>query len=90
MAKENVLQKAKDFATEITILNVKENNMQTEYEISNEHITNNKAVREMLVSRGIKPENLSPEVDVKKVERKLISDEKKVVKKSGFPKKEKL
>ena len=61
--------------------------MKTEYEISNEHITNNKAVRDTLVSRGIKPENLSPEEDVKKVERKLISDEKKIVKKSGFSKK---
>ena len=45
------------------------------------------AVRETLVSRGIRPENLSPEEDVKKVERKLISDEKKIVKKSGFSKK---
>ncbi|PHS41094.1 MAG: DNA damage-inducible protein D [Sulfurovum sp.] len=82
-----ILLKAKDFATEITIFNAKENNMQTEYQISTEHITNNKAVRETLVSRGIKPENLSPEEDVKKVERKLISDEKKIVKKSGFSKK---
>ena len=82
-----ILLKAKDFATEITIFNAKENNMKTEYEISNEHITNNKAVRDTLVSRGIKPENLSPEEDVKKVERKLISDEKKIVKKSGFSKK---
>ncbi|HFQ61776.1 MAG TPA: DNA damage-inducible protein D [Epsilonproteobacteria bacterium] len=82
-----LLLKAKDFATEITIYNAKENNMRTEYEISHEHITNNKAVRDTLVSRGIKPENLSPEEDVKKVERKLISDEKKIVKKSGFSKK---
>lgn len=82
-----ILLKAKDFATEITIFNAKENNMQTENEISTEHIINNKAVRDTLVSRGITPENLSPEEDVKKVERKLISDEKKIVKKSGFSKK---
>jgi DNA-damage-inducible protein D len=82
-----ILLKAKDFATEITIFNAKENQMKTEHEISTEHITNNKAVRETLVSRGIRPENLSPEEDVKKVERKLISDEKKIVKKSGFSKK---
>jgi DNA-damage-inducible protein D len=82
-----ILLKAKDFATEITIFNAKENQMRTENEISTEHITNNKAVRETLVSRGIRPENLSPEEDVKKVERKLISDEKKIVKKSGFSKK---
>jgi DNA-damage-inducible protein D len=87
MINNNLLQKAKDFATEITIFNAKENQMKTENEISTEHITNNKAVRETLVSRGIRPENLSPEEDVKKVERKLISDEKKIVKKSGFSKK---
>ncbi len=61
--------------------------MRTENEISTEHITSNKAVRETLVSRGIRPENISPEEDVKKVERKLISDEKKIVKKSGFSQK---
>jgi len=82
-----ILLKAKDFATEITIFNAKENQMKTENEISTEHITNNKAVRETLITRGIIPENLSPEEDVKKVERKLISDEKKIVKKSGFSKK---
>jgi len=82
-----ILLKAKDFATEITIFNAKENQMKTEHEISTEHITNNRAVRETLVSRGIRPENLSPEEDVKKVERKLLSDEKKIVKKSGFSKK---
>lgn len=82
-----ILLKAKDFATEITIFNAKEKEMKTEKEISSEHIVNNRAVRETLVSRGITPENLSPEEDVKKVERKLHSDEKKIVKKSGFPKK---
>jgi len=87
MTQNKLLKKAKNFATEITIFNAKENNMQTENQISSEHITNNKAVRQTLVSRGINPENLSPEEDVKKVERKLISDEKKIVKKSGFSKK---
>lgn len=82
-----ILLKAKDFATEITIFNAKENKMRSEREISAEHIVNNKAVRETLVSRGITPENLAPEEDVKKVERKLLSDEKKIVKKSGFSKK---
>lgn len=82
-----ILLKAKDFATEITIFNAKEKRMGTEQEISIEHMTNNKAVRDTLVSRGITPENLIPEEDVKKVERKLLSDEKKVLKKSGFSKK---
>ena len=66
MAKENVLQKAKDFATEITRFNAKEKTLRTEKEISAEHMVNNKVVRDTLVSRGLTPENLSPEEDVKK------------------------
>jgi DNA-damage-inducible protein D len=75
-----ILLKAKDFATEITIHNAKTNQMNTENQISNEHITNNKAVRNTLLDRGIIPEDLAPEQDVKKVERKLNSDEKKALK----------
>ena len=77
-----IVLKAKDFATEITIFNAKANQMQTEQEISGEHITNNESVRNTLIERGIRPENLSPDEDVKKVERKLQSDEKKGVAKS--------
>ena len=72
-----ILLKAKDFATEITIFNAKQNQMNTENKISKEHITNNKSVRNTLISRGITPENLPPEEDVKKVERKLKSENKK-------------
>ena len=75
-----IVLKAKDFATEITIFNAKANQMQTEQEISGEHITNNESVRNTLIERGIRPENLSPNEDVKKVERKLQSDEKKGLK----------
>ncbi|PKQ60260.1 DNA damage-inducible protein D [Labilibaculum filiforme] len=75
-----ILLKAKDFATEITIFNAKGNNMKTESQISKEHITNNKSVRDTLISRGIKPENLSPEEDVSKIDRRLKSDEKKSLK----------
>jgi DNA-damage-inducible protein D len=75
-----ILLKAKDFATEITIFNAKENNMKTESQISIEHITNNKSVRNTLVSRGIKPENLKPEEDISKIDRRLKSDEKKSLK----------
>ncbi|HED07420.1 MAG TPA: DNA damage-inducible protein D [Ignavibacteria bacterium] len=75
-----ILLKAKDFATEITIFNAKEKKMDTENQISNEHFTNNKTVRETLISRGITPENLPPEKDVKKVERKLKSEKKKSLK----------
>ena len=80
-----ILLKAKDFATEITIFNAKQHQMKTENQISNEHITNNKTIRNTLISRGITPENLPPEEDVKKVERKLKSDNKKSLKNNkGF------
>jgi len=80
-----ILLKAKDFATEITIFNARQHHMKTENQISNEHITNNKTVRDTLISRGITPENLPPKKDVKKVERKLNSDNKKSLKNNkGF------
>lgn len=72
--------KAKDFATELTSHNVVEKNLQGEDDITNEHIENNEAVRKMLIERGVKPEKLPPAEDVKKVKRKLESDEKKVLK----------
>lgn len=74
-----ILLKAKDFATEITIYNAKEKGMKSENQISNEHVTNNKAVRDTLISRGITPENVKPEEDIKKVERKLASEKKKTL-----------
>ncbi|MFA6394315.1 MAG: DNA damage-inducible protein D [Patescibacteria group bacterium] len=76
-----ILLKAKDFAAEITIFNAKKRDMRTESEISKEHITNNSSVRKTLQSRGITPENLPPEKDVKKVERKIKSEGKKLLKK---------
>ena len=75
-----IILKAKDFATEITIHNAREQNMQSEPEISQEHVTNNKAVRQTLLNRGIRPESLTPEEDVKKVERRLTSEQKKALK----------
>ena len=76
-----ILLKAKDFATEITIFNARHHQMDHEGQISNEHITNNQAVRNTLLERGIRPESLPPEEDVKKVERRLQSDDKKALKK---------
>ncbi|MDD3646015.1 MAG: DNA damage-inducible protein D [Candidatus Gracilibacteria bacterium] len=82
-----ILLKAKDFATEITIHNAKSKKMATENEISNEHITNNRSVRKTLIERGITPENLRPEEDLKKVERKMNSEAKKGLKNhKGFGK----
>ena len=75
-----IILKAKDFATEITIHNARANKMQNEREISSEHVTNNDAVRQTLLNRGIRPEELPPAEDVKKVERRLVSAEKKSLK----------
>ena len=81
--------KAKDFATELTSHNVLEKDLQGQEQISNEHVDNNLAVRKMLKERGVKPENLPPAEDVKKVERKLKGDEKKILKETKKAKKKK-
>ena len=75
-----ILLKAKDFAAEITIFNARQHQMDREGQISKEHINNNQAVRTTLLERGIRPESLPPEEDVKKIERRLQSDDKKALK----------
>lgn len=75
--------KAKDFAAEMTSVNVQTKDLQGEAPITKEHIDNNSAVRTMLVERGIVPENLPPAEDVKKVERRLVNEEKKMLKNEG-------
>lgn len=75
-----IILKAKDFAAEITIFNARKHQMSSEKDISSEHITNNKAVRNTLIERGIRPEKLPADEDVKKVERRLKSEEKKSLK----------
>lgn len=72
--------KAKDFATEITIFNITDKNLEKENTISNEHIKNNKGVRKLLLERGIKPELLPAEEDIKKLERRVKSEIKKITK----------
>lgn len=72
--------KAKDFAAEMTSVNVQTKDLYGEPSIEKEHVENNLAVRKMLIERGIVPENLPPAEDVKKVERRLKSDEKKALK----------
>jgi DNA-damage-inducible protein D len=72
--------KAKDFATELTSHNVVDKNLKGDKQITNEHIDNNLAVRKMLSDRGVKPEELPPSEDVKKIERRLESEEKKILK----------
>ena len=75
-----IILKAKDFAAEITIFNARQHRFGSERAISNEHITNNEAVRKTLLERGIRPESLPPAEDVKKVERRLLSEDKKSLK----------
>ncbi len=72
--------KAKDFATELTSHNVVEKDLKGNEKISKEHIDNNLAVRKMLIERGVKPEQLPPSEDVKKLQRKIEGDEKKILK----------
>lgn len=72
--------KAKDLAAEMTGLNVQSKDLKGQTKIEKEHVDNNKAVRDMLTQRGIVPENLPPAEDVKKLQRKLDGDEKKVLK----------
>lgn len=71
---------AKNLATEMTNYNVSEKDLYGETPITHEHVENNRTVREMLGKRNIKPENLPPAADIKKIERKAVSDEKKIEK----------
>lgn len=73
--------KAKDLAAEMTGLNVQTNDLKGQATIETEHVDNNKAVRDMLTERGIIPENLPAAEDVKKLQRKLEGDEKKLLNK---------
>ena len=72
--------KAMDFADELTRHNVIEKDLNKQAQISEEHVDNNKAVPDILLQRGVKPEALPPSEDVKKLERRLESDEKKAAK----------
>jgi len=70
--------KAKDLATEITNYNVKARDLCGEVPITHEHIKNNAEVRDLLGKSGIKPEELTPEEDIKKLERRVRANDKKL------------
>jgi DNA-damage-inducible protein D len=70
--------KAKDLATEITNFNVKQHDLHGEPAITGEHVKNNRDVRDVLGKSGIKPEELPPEEDLKKLERRVMADEKQL------------
>ena len=70
--------KAKDFANEITNFNIKREDLRVEGSIAYEHIENNAEVRKLLRKRGIVPEQLPPSEDIKKIERRVESEQKKL------------
>jgi DNA-damage-inducible protein D len=72
--------KAKDFANEITVFNMKKTVFPSETAIADEHVKNNKEVRRALTASGIKPEELPADEDMKKVERRIESEKKKLPK----------
>ena len=74
---------AKNLATEMTNHNVEQDDLHGEIPITQEHVQNNKSVRKMLGQRGIRPENLPPEEDIKKLERRVKSGEKQLERESG-------
>ncbi|AUC92180.1 DNA damage-inducible protein D [Streptococcus suis] len=74
---------AKNLATEMTNYNVEENNLHGEKSITDEHVLNNTTIRNMLAQRGIKPEELPPAEDLKKLERKVKQQNKKLIKEAG-------
>ena len=73
---------AKNLATEMTNYNVEQKELYGEMNITAEHVQNNRSVRGMLGQRGIKPEELPPAEDIKKVERRVAKDEKEMIKDS--------
>jgi len=76
---------AKNLATEITNYNVRKDDLQGEFTITEEHIQNNKSIRSVLIERGIQPEALPSEEDLKKLERRVRAGEKALVKVSALP-----
>jgi len=74
---------AKNLATELTNYNVEDKNLYGEVLITKEHVQNNVSIRELLAQRGIKPENLPVSVDIKKLERNVKSEAKKLADTSG-------
>lgn len=74
---------AKNLATEMTKHNVQQEDLNGEAAITDEHVQNNLSVRDMLGQRGIQPERLPAEEDIKKLERRVKSDEKKLEKQAG-------
>jgi len=78
--------KAKDLAAEITSFNTKKKDLHGEQSITLEHVNNNKDVRQLLSKSGIRPEELPPEEDIKKMHRRLKLEDKKLSKNPAIQK----
>ena len=76
---------AKNLATEMTNYNVTEKDMYGEEKITKEHVDNNSSVRNMLGKRGIKPENLKPAEDLKKLEKRVKTENEKLASGERLP-----
>jgi DNA-damage-inducible protein D len=70
--------KAKDFANEVTHMQVKQQDLHGEPDITQEHVRNNADVRKILIDRNIVPEALPPGEDVQRVQRRLEAEEKQL------------
>ena len=75
--------KAKDFAGEITNFNVQKGNLRGETQITEEHVKNNQGVRQVLIKSNIYPEELPPEEDVKKLEKRIKNQDEEAFLTSG-------
>jgi DNA-damage-inducible protein D len=75
--------KAKDFALAMTDHNIKDKNIQGKEAMNYEVVKNSKATRQTLLSRGIKPEHIRPEEDLKLIEKRRKREQKELEKDSG-------
>ncbi len=74
-----VTLKAKEFAAALTGFNVQKDNLSGVPQVTQEHAKNNKAVRQAMLARGVQPENLPPEEDIKKVSTRLKGETKALI-----------
>ncbi|MEK7525993.1 MAG: DNA damage-inducible protein D [Patescibacteria group bacterium] len=70
--------KAKNFALGMTDHNIRTNNLTGRDKLEREVVANSSATRDALLARGIIPEKLKPEEDVKKIERRRSKEQKAI------------
>ncbi len=75
-----VTLKAKEFAAAITDFNVRKHELRGPQKIGDEHVKNNRDVRDVLAKSKIRPEDLPAEEDIQKLERRVKSQDMKLLK----------